>query len=239
MTIDIVDIDDSTNEQPTQAPTGIDPQETARQIAAALANYLPKPEQRPQTSRVEAQVADMLAKGYDADAVKHILQLQMANEEDKAVRMQEAQQQMAAQNYNQKCWEMADEAVGKFEAMLPALADEDIRATILNKTSKIFKNDKDFASEAERAAQGLLPTKQNINKAVAKAVQDYCEKNGLAYKPQGLDTRSSKPAPSLAQNKDPFSGLDAKERAAAKALESTLKITSQQAAERIRAYKSA
>ncbi|MBX9570902.1 MAG: hypothetical protein K2X77_18555 [Candidatus Obscuribacterales bacterium] len=218
-----------------------DPQEFSRQILSqvqsTVRNALPRQEQSQQRSAMESVIAGMLAKGYEPQAVQQLVQLHAASEQDKAAKKQAEDLNRFVAEYEGKCWEMADDALSAYEGVLPALKDDDIRAAILNKTSKIFTEDKEFAPQRERGGQGLLPTKDSIKRAVAKAVKDYSEKNGIAHKPMpSLDLRSSKPDPVSTKSDDPFEGLSEAERKYALSIRSHLKLSNSEAAKRARGF---
>lgn len=218
-----------------------DPEEFSRrilsQVQSTIHSALPRQEHPQQKSAMQSVIADMLAQGYDPRAVQQIVQLHVAGEQDKVANKRAEEINRFVADYEGKCWEMADDALSAYEGVLPALKDDDIRSAILNKTSKIFTEDKEFAPQRERGGQGLLPTKDSIRRAVAKAVKDYSDKNGIAHKPlPTLDLRSSKPDPVSTKSDDPFEGLSEAERKYARSIRSHLKLTDAEAAKRARGF---
>lgn len=219
----------------------VDPEALTRRILAevqsTIREAMPRAEQQKQRSAYESVVADMLAKNYDPQAISSLIKLQMASDEDRAAKKRIDDLETFVKNYEAKCWEMADDALSAYEGSLKALKDDEIKAAILSKTSKIFANDKEFEAEREKGSQGLLPSKASVKKAVAKAVQDYCDKNGLNYKPTpSLDLRNSKPDPVSAKSDDPYDGLTESQRKYANSIKSHLKLTPAEAAKRARAF---
>ena len=238
MAVDIIDLDsaETTTHQTAAAPAQqIDPAELAKEILARM----PKPTQQQQfptpiqKNKVATVIEDMLAEGFDPKAVQKILNLYAAGEQEKAEKDKEIRTQQNLNDFNNRCWGMADEALGKFEAALPAIRDEDCRLALLQKTNKIFQTNAIFAADREAGQNSLkLPSRNSINTAAAMAIEAYCKANGIKNTVPGLDTKSS-PIEAPGAKSDPYDGLSDAGRKRARAIVAHLKLTPAEAAKRV------